>query len=92
MKKAKPLTHEVPAEEPAEPAPVEEWRKRQEQFATHLFLYNTTLAARVALGHGIPAGAISQYLTDLAYAIETGDVAESMGAVPDGSTLEQLIN
>ncbi|HEX4399668.1 MAG TPA: hypothetical protein VH136_18660 [Trebonia sp.] len=62
-----------------------------EAFASNLLAYNLTLAARVARGHGITAEEVAAVLRSLADAIETGDCAESMYPVSDGSTLVELI-
>lgn len=70
---------------------IQAWERQLEELAMHLFNYNTTLAARLALGHGIDKETVAESLRSLAYAIETGDVAESMYAVDDGHTLDQLL-
>lgn len=57
--------------------------------AMNVFEYNSTLAARAALGHGISRDEIALSLESLAYAIRTQDVAESMYPIDDGGTFEQ---
>jgi hypothetical protein len=67
------------------------WEQRKEEFAHNLFNYNITVASRLALGHGIERSDVAAWLRDLAYAIETQDVAEDMSAIDDNHTLEHLI-
>jgi hypothetical protein len=59
-------------------------------FALGLLEFNSTLAARIALGHGIDRETVGACLRDLAYAIETQDVAEDMSPVGDGNILAEL--
>jgi hypothetical protein len=70
---------------------MEEWHRKKEEFARNLFNYNVTIAARLAIGHGIDRPDVATWLRDLAYAIETQDVAEDMSPVDDINTLDHLI-
>jgi hypothetical protein len=65
--------------------------RQREWFAMNLFEYNVTLAARIALGHGIDREGVGAALRSLAYAIETRDVAEDMSPVDDVNTLNHLL-
>ena len=66
-------------------------QKDLERVAMNIFLYNTSMAARLAQGHGIDRELVAQCLEDLAAAVRTGDCAESLYALDDGHTLEQLV-
>jgi hypothetical protein len=68
----------------------EKWKRERDGFALNLFEFNTTLAARVALGHGIDRETVAAILHSLAEAIRTQDCAESMSPVDDGRTLEEM--
>lgn len=68
----------------------EQWKRERDSFALNLFEYNSTVAARIALGHGINRETVSAILHSLADAILTQDCAESMSPVDDGNTMEEM--
>jgi hypothetical protein len=67
-----------------------EEEQERKSFALGLFEFNATLAARIALGHGIDRNTVSAVLRSLADGIEFRDVAEDMSAVADGNILAEL--
>jgi hypothetical protein len=69
---------------------VRQWKHEHDAFALNLFEFNTTLSARVAIGHGIDRETVASVLRTLADAILTQDCAESMSPVSDGNTLEEM--
>jgi hypothetical protein len=73
-----------------QPVACEEEVQERKSFALGLLEFNATLAARIALGHGIDRNTVAAVLRDLAYAIETQDVAEDMSPVGDGNILAEL--
>jgi hypothetical protein len=80
----------MPIDKETEYMLVKQWKREHDSFALNLFEYNTTLAARVALGHGIDRETVAAVLHSLAEAIRTQDCAESMSPVSDGNTLEEM--
>lgn len=58
--------------------------------ALNLFEYNSTLAAKIALGHGVDRETVAMVLRSLADAIETQDCAENMSPIDDQNTFEEL--
>jgi 3-deoxy-D-arabino-heptulosonate 7-phosphate (DAHP) synthase class II len=66
-------------------------QKEIERTAMNLLMYNTTIAARLAQGHGIDKETVAMVLEDLAHAVRTGDCAERMHALSDDHTLIELV-
>jgi hypothetical protein len=67
-----------------------EYEQERSAFALGLFEFNATLAARIALGHGIDRETVAAILHSLADAIRTQDCAEDMSPVSDGNILAEL--
>jgi hypothetical protein len=67
-----------------------EYEQELRSFALRVFEFNSTLAARIALGHGIDRETVGAILHSLADAIITEDCAENMSPVSDGNTLAEL--
>jgi hypothetical protein len=67
-----------------------QWKRERDGFALNLFEYNSTVAARIALGHGIDRETVAAILHSLADAILTQDCAESMSPIHDGNTMEEM--
>jgi hypothetical protein len=80
----------MPINKETEDKLAEQWKRERDGFALNLFEYNTTLSARIALGHGLDRETVSAILHSLADAILTQDCAESMSPVSDGRTLEEM--
>jgi hypothetical protein len=69
---------------------VSRYQTTPEGFAQDLFSYNISLAARMALGHGISNETVAELLEGMAAAVRTGDCAEDTSPISDGHNLEQL--
>jgi hypothetical protein len=81
------------AHQPLPPNPAEiQAQKHLERVAMNLLMYNTTIAARLAQGHGIDKETVAQVLEELAHAVRTGESAERMDALDDDHTLQELVN
>jgi hypothetical protein len=66
--------------------------EEQAEFAWNLFEYNTTLAAKLAVGHGFDRERVAMSLHSLADAIANPtSVAEDMSPVHDANTLLHLL-
>jgi hypothetical protein len=80
----------MPIDKETEARLAAQWKRERDCFAMNLFEYNSTLSARVALGHGLDRETVAAVLHTLADAILTQDCAESMSPIPDGNTLEEM--
>jgi hypothetical protein len=66
--------------------------EEQAEFAWNLFEYNTTLAAKLAVGHGFDRERVAMSLHSLADAIANPtSVAEDMRPIDDANTLLHLM-
>jgi hypothetical protein len=66
--------------------------EEQAEFAWNLFEYNTTLSAKLAVGHGFDRERVAMSLHSLADAIANPtSVAEDMSPVDDHNTLLHLL-
>jgi hypothetical protein len=68
------------------------YAEEQVEFAWNLFEYNTTLAAKLAVGHGVEREKVAMSLHSLADAIANPtSVAEDMRPIDDANTLLHLM-
>jgi hypothetical protein len=66
--------------------------EEQAEFAWNLFEYNTTLSAKLAVGHGFDRERVAMSLHSLADAIANPtSVAEDMSPVDDANTMLHLL-